>query len=107
MKNYVNAITLIFVSILIAGCGSSTAVSPVATPVLPTALPPTNTTGPDAPDSPDLTSLTGAYLGQDPPGASPVRFAPDALLANSVWHWISSPKFSPDGREMVFTKYVN
>lgn len=104
MKNYVNAVTLIFVAFLIAGCGSSAAVSPAITPVPPS---PTNTIGPDAPDPSDLTSLTGAYLGQDPPGASPVRFAPDILLANSVWHWISPPKFSPDGREMVFTKYVN
>lgn len=107
MKTHVNAIALIFVAILIAGCGSPTVVSPATTSVPPTALSPTNTIGPDAPDPLDLTPLTGAYLGQDPPGALPMRFAPDILLANNAWCWISPPKFSPDGREMVFTKYVN
>ena len=84
-----------------------TSLPPTDTLVPPAALPPTHTPVPDAPDPTSLTPLTGAYLGQNPPGASPVRFAPDILLANNVWCWISSPKFSPDGREMIFTKYVN
>jgi len=58
------------------------------------------------PNPPHLTSLTGAYLGQNPPGALPVRFTPDILMPDGSWWWISPPKFSPDGREMVFTKYI-
>jgi Tol biopolymer transport system component len=97
------AIALIALAIIATGCGSPA--STTAAP--PTALPPTNMPGPNDPAHPDLIPLTGAYLGQNPPGALPMRFAPDVLLANSIWHWISPPKFSPDGREMVFTKYVN
>jgi Tol biopolymer transport system component len=28
------------------------------------------------------------------------------MLPDGTWWWISPPKFSPDGRDMVFTKYV-
>ena len=55
---------------------------------------------------PYMTELTGDYLGQQPPGTTPVRFAPDVLLADGSWWWISPPKFSPDGLEMIFTKYI-
>lgn len=105
------AVTLLLT--LITACGkagpSATPFSPTATLVPPTPSPtrspvsPTDTTGPDVP-SPD--ALTGAYLGQNPPGKSAVRFAPDSLLPDGSWWWISPPKFSPDGREMVFTKYI-
>lgn len=55
---------------------------------------------------PNVTDLFGAYLGQEPPGAVPVRFAQGTLLSTESWWWISPPKFSPDGLEMFHTRYI-
>ncbi len=46
------------------------------------------------------------YLGQDRPGMTPERFAPQELQANDEWFWHGSPTFSPDGREMYWCKYM-
>jgi len=47
------------------------------------------------------------YLGQTPPGETPLRFAPSSSYRpNSIWWWIASPSFSPDGKEMYFGKYI-
>jgi hypothetical protein len=86
MKNKISVLVLIvFISIFRNGCKKST-------------------TEPNP--EPNLTDLFGDYLGQQPPGTAPVRFTPDILLPDRSWWWISPPKFSPDGRELVFTKYV-
>lgn len=64
------------------------------------------TNNPDTEDTTQtLTNLFGAYLGQPPPGEMPVRFSPTILLATNISWWISPPKFSPDGREMYYTRY--
>jgi len=48
------------------------------------------------------------YLGQTPPGITPVKFAPNnSYLASSSWWWQSSPVFSPGGNEMYFVKYFS
>ena len=47
----------------------------------------------------------GLYLGQDPPGMTPESFAPPELRANENWYWYGSPTFTPDLKEMYFTKY--
>jgi Tol biopolymer transport system component len=54
----------------------------------------------------NVTNLFGDYLGQELPGATPIRFAPSLLLATTTEWWISAPKFSPDGQEMYFTRYI-
>jgi Tol biopolymer transport system component len=54
----------------------------------------------------EFPALSGPYLGQTPPGLTPVRFGPAALHSNGAWWWHSSPGFSPDGMEMYWTKYV-
>ena len=64
------------------------------------------TSNPTEPGGDQRVTLTGAYLGQEPPGLEPIRFTPDNLVPDGSWWWISPPKFSPDGRDMVFTKYV-
>lgn len=46
------------------------------------------------------------YLGQEPPGMAPERFAPPELLANVNWFWHGSPAFSADGSEMYWCKYI-
>jgi hypothetical protein len=46
------------------------------------------------------TALTGAYLGQTPPGDEPVLFAPGIVSTNAGNH--SSPAFSPDGKELYW-----
>lgn len=61
-----------------------------------------------AKDDPKLESgLKGLYLGQTPPGNTPIVFLPDEkyypLL--SIWWWHSSPIFSPNGKQMLFAKY--
>jgi len=46
--------------------------------------------------------VTGAYLGQEPPGLEPVLFAPDLLPTDGVEHCF--PAFSPDGRELYWMR---
>jgi Tol biopolymer transport system component len=78
----------VFIAFVIAltACDSSTKPEPGSqTPPLPDSL---------------------VYLGQDPPGLTPVRFAPEHLLANEEWFWHGSPSFSLDGREMYWCKYI-
>ena len=48
---------------------------------------------------------TWKYLGRPRPGMTPLRFPPDSLLANSNWMWHGTPKFSPDLKEMFWSKY--
>lgn len=55
-------------------------------------------TGPDTDDP--LLDLSGPYLGQQPPGNTPVVFAPDIFMQDSDW----AITFSPDGRECFFTR---
>jgi hypothetical protein len=62
---------------------------------------------PGDPTIPIFPLLTGPYLGQTPPGLTPVRFPPAALQASESWFWHGSPAFSPDGREMFFVKMIN
>lgn len=57
--------------------------------------------------NPDWLPVTAdqPYLGLTPPDSVPVRFGSSAYQANSEWWWHGAPTFSPDGREMYFTKY--
>ncbi len=55
----------------------------------------------------NLTGFTGEYLGLQPPGTQPFRFAESLLMANSSWWWHGPPVFSPDGTELFFSKYIN
>lgn len=48
--------------------------------------------------------LTGPYLGQKPPGATPEIFAP-GIVSKSDYHEHSSPAFSPDGKEVYWSAY--
>ena len=57
----------------------------------------------DQDDQPAFTDLTGPYLGQTPPGNTPIRFSTAEFLSNSSWGWHGAPEFSPDGKEMFFT----
>jgi hypothetical protein len=45
--------------------------------------------------------LKGDYLGQTPPGDTPVVFAPGVISKSSLEH--SAPAFSPDGREIYWS----
>jgi len=47
--------------------------------------------------------LTGPYLGQQPPGATPKMFAPGTVCTDE--HELNSV-FSPDGREFYFTRRI-
>ncbi|MFC1493150.1 TolB family protein, partial [candidate division KSB1 bacterium] len=48
--------------------------------------------------------LTGAYLGQIPPGETPERFAPGVISTSGREFAIT---FSPDGKECFYTKSLN
>ncbi|MCP4726999.1 MAG: hypothetical protein GY863_18310, partial [bacterium] len=50
-------------------------------------------------DPPDDDGLTGAYFGLNPPGTTPVLFAPNVI--NYELH--SPPVFSPNGNEVYWT----
>jgi hypothetical protein len=54
-----------------------------------------------------VTPSGGPYWGQKPPGTTPVRFPPVALLSDGIWLWHGSPLFSVDGMEMYFVKYIS
>jgi glyoxylase-like metal-dependent hydrolase (beta-lactamase superfamily II) len=48
------------------------------------------------------TGLTGAYLGQTPPGSTPEVFAPGVVSTQGNFEF--SCTFSPDGKEFYFTR---
>jgi len=48
------------------------------------------------------TDLRGAYLGQTPPGTTPVAFAPGIVSSAAAFEF--SIAFTPDGRELYFTR---
>ena len=48
----------------------------------------------------DFHNLTGAYLGQTPPGATPQVFVPGIVSTEANEH--SAPSFSPDGNEVFW-----
>jgi len=50
----------------------------------------------------DLPELKGPYLGQTPPGMTPEIFAPGII--STVFHEHSFPAFSPDGKEILWTR---
>ncbi len=52
------------------------------------------------PDSPEFTDLHGDYLGQTPPGDTPVVFARGLVSTDDLEH--SAPMFSPDGNEVFW-----
>lgn len=55
----------------------------------------------------NLLNLSGAYLGQTPPGNTIKRFAPSShFVADASWWWHGAPVFSPDGNTMLFVKYM-
>jgi glyoxylase-like metal-dependent hydrolase (beta-lactamase superfamily II)/Tol biopolymer transport system component len=48
------------------------------------------------------TGLRGSYLGQTPPGADPVVFAPGIVSSSGNYEFAIT--FTPDGRELYFTR---
>ena len=55
-------------------------------------------------EAPRFPSLSGAYLGQKPPGAVPAEFAPGIVGGHFSVH--SSVTFSPDGREVYWSESI-
>jgi ankyrin repeat protein len=55
-------------------------------------------------DAPRFPALTGAYLGQPPPGRTPTEFAVGIVGGHFNVH--SSPAFSPDGRELYWSESI-
>ena len=49
----------------------------------------------------DFPVLKGPYLGQKPPGKTPVKFFFDFMPAGYRLH--SAPAFTPDGKEVYFS----
>jgi hypothetical protein len=85
-----NAVLLLFVLLVLTGCGNS---EPTATSMLPTAVI-TTRAGSTTPSS-SSTPLSGSYLGQATPGSSPVIFAREII--SGELH--TPPVFAPDGSE--------
>ncbi|MBN1224814.1 MAG: PD40 domain-containing protein [Candidatus Aminicenantes bacterium] len=50
----------------------------------------------------DFSVLKGPYLGQKPPGEKPEIFAPGIVSSSKAWEFAVT--FSPDGREVYFTR---
>lgn len=47
------------------------------------------------------------YMNEDLPMDELKLFGPSGYLANETWHWHGTPVFSPDGKEMYFSKYIH
>jgi Tol biopolymer transport system component len=62
--------------------------------------------GPDPNQELELTELTGPYLGQTPPGSTPVLFAPGYVSRENAFEH-SGAVFSPDGREVYWAAKPN
>jgi Tol biopolymer transport system component len=88
LKRIRNAISILFVLIVLSGCGNA---NPTAVPA-PTSIPPTVT--------PQLISTL--YLGQKTPGMEPEVFAP-GIVSGSDFEY--SGTFSPDGNEYYFYRF--
>lgn len=56
-------------------------------------------------DQSDFPVLKGLYLGQDTPGEKPELFAPEIITTE--YHEHSSPVFSPDGKEVYWSVFLN
>jgi Tol biopolymer transport system component len=112
MSKYLPRIMIgLILAALLGACGSTSTPTPTATsiaftatliPPTHTALPPTLTPAPSVTPTTDLHSLSGAYLGQTPPGLSPQIFAPGFISLSSSNEY--STAFSPDGAEFYFTR---
>lgn len=46
------------------------------------------------------------YLNETPPVNELRLFGPAGYLSNQYWHWHGTPVFSPDGKEMYWSKYI-
>jgi len=46
------------------------------------------------------------YLNETPPVSEAKLFGPSGYLSNEDWHWHGTPVFSPDGKEMYWSKYI-
>jgi len=53
----------------------------------------------------DFPKLTGPYLGQKPPGNTPVHFAPEIFNPDRYRGYHSVIVFSPDGKEAIFQAF--
>ena len=112
MSKYLPQIMIgLILAALLGACGSTSTPTPTATrvaftatvaPPTSTALPPTLTPAPSVTPTTDLHSLSGAYLGQTPPGLLPQLFAPGFISLSSSNEY--SAAFSPDGTEFYFTR---
>jgi hypothetical protein len=51
----------------------------------------------------DFPKLTGPYLGQKPPGMTPIIFAPGSVSTERTEF---GNAFSPDGGEFYFTRFL-
>jgi hypothetical protein len=54
----------------------------------------------------DFPVLSGPYLGQEPPGDKPELFAP-GILSTSEANIHSTASFTPDGREVYFSRLID
>lgn len=53
----------------------------------------------------EFTKRSGLYFGQPPPGLTPEIFAPGIISTESAWE--AAISFSPDGKELFFTRREN
>ena len=47
------------------------------------------------------------YFGEDLPFNEAIRFDPIGYSSDAQWHWHGTPVFSPDGKEMFWSKYIH
>ncbi len=92
----------ILLIVLACSCGpAGTALAPTITVAPDPTLPPTAAPAPTVATPPaNSTGLSGPYLGQQAPGASPVRFA--AAFIKGELH--TPPVFMPDGSELYWSQ---
>ncbi len=94
-----------FAALLLAACGATTSALPSSSAQPPVASPIPTSAPAATPITTPARPLTGAYLGQTPPGTTPTIFAPGVVSRPSFTEW--SGTFSPDGTEYYFYRFTD
>ena len=93
---------MIFIGIMLV----FTLISCSEVPINNTTLVTTTTTTSNTVSNTSTSQVVFDYLNEVTPTDESKLFGPSGYLSNSEWHWHGTPVFSPDGKEMYWSKYI-
>lgn len=108
MKKSLILLVLMFIFVLM-GCSQISTTNAITSTTTTSTTTTTTNTSVDTTTS-ILDTITNPiisdYLYEDTPLNEAIVFGPDGYLSNDYWHWHGTPVFSPDGKEMYWSKYI-